>query len=827
MAFTIGKATTKTKFNQKSDDKTNLQKFKCLVNNFRYKDEESGFFVFMAELSINEPNPSVEIGGKRFMSRKFPVVGTSVIMTQTVVEHQEVEIWGEFEEGKEGRIQFAASAVQEVIPTKPKAIELFLSSGKIYGVGKATAKKIVNQFGSETIRILDENPEALLEVPTINAKKLELIKDSWREWRAIYEIVATMRLYGIGDAAGVKIFNQFKEKSIDIIKNNPYQLTEVSGIGFTIADKIARQIGISPVDPQRIEKCLLYILEEVAEKGNTACPKEDLIHNAYEVLQIDHDLIREQVDLLIKNDVLIGKKVKVTKLKSAYGKDYEVMIQDGVAHKKMHNTEIRIATELKRILDYKIEENVEENKQKVEAFLESNPYKLDNSQLRAARNVLNNKVSILTGGPGTGKTHTIKSLLKYFDSTEKSVVVASDYNYGQNTYTSVLSAPTGRAAKRMQESTGKESSTIHRLLGFKEGKFVYNEQNKLKGDIFILDESSMIDIWLMSAFLKALPSHARLIIVGDTDQLPSVGAGNVLKDMIESKMIPVSRLEEVHRQALNSNIIVAAYDIINKRIPKLHSINSDSDFVFVETDGNEDIQNQIVGIIADLISKGVKSEEIQILSPRKDTELGTHTLNTMMRPILNHNYLQNQEATTKFVEGDRVMQFKNNKELDIYNGDTGQVTMVEEDSTLISVNFEGRDIEFQGSELNTLNLSYAITIHKSQGSDYPYVIIPMSKSHTFMWDVNLLYTAVTRGKKRVILVGEKKTLAFSVANFKQNTRITGLKEQILEAFGQTQEIEEEKIVEPVGTIPNPGNILGKKPSPFDVLKTGKPNPFKK
>lgn len=830
MAFTIGKATTKTKFNQKSEDKVNLQKFKCLVNNFRYRDEESGFFVFMAELSIHEPNPSVEVGGKRFMSRKFPVVGTSVIMTQTVVQHQEVEIWGEFEEGKDGRVQFSATAVQEVIPTKPKAIELFLSSGKIYGVGKATAKKIVQHFGSETIRILDENPEALLEVPTINAKKLELIKDSWREWRAIYEIVATMRLYGIGDAAGVKIFNQFKEKSIDIIKNNPYQLTEVSGIGFTIADKIARQIGVSPVDPQRIEKCLLYILEEVAEKGNTACPKEDLIHNAYEVLQIDHDLIRDQVDLLINNDILIGKKVKVTKLKSAYGKEYETIIQDGVAHKKMHNTEIRIATELKRIIDYKIDENAQRNREKVELFIQENPYKLDNSQLKAARNVLNNKVSILTGGPGTGKTHTIKSLLKYFDSTQKEVVIATDYNYGQNTYTSVLSAPTGRAAKRMQESTGKESSTIHRLLGFKEGKFVYNENNKLKGDIFILDESSMIDIWLMSAFLKALPSDARLIIVGDTDQLPSVGAGNVLKDMIESGMIAVSRLEEVHRQALNSNIIVAAYDIINKKIPKLYDFNSDSDFVFEKADGNEEIQNKTVSIIAELISKGVKPEEIQILSPRKDTEVGTLNLNEILRPILNENYLQNQEATTKFVEGDRVMQFKNNKELDIYNGDTGQVTLVEEDSSFISVNFEGRDIEFQGSELKTLNLSYAITIHKSQGSDYPYVIIPMSKSHTFMWDVNLLYTAVTRGKKRVILIGEEKTLAFSVANFKQNTRITGLKEQILAVFGQKSELEQEVFVEPVkvaATVNNIDSSLPKKPSPFDVLRSNKPSAFKK
>lgn len=825
MAFTIGKATTQTKFNQKSDDKTNLQKFKCLVNNFRYKDEETGFFVFMAELSISEPNPSVEISGKTFMGRKFPVVGTSVIMTQAVVEHQEVEIWGKFEEGKEGRIQFMANAVQEVIPTKPKAIELFLGSGKIYGVGKATAKKIVQHFGTETIRTLDENPDALLEITSINAKKLELIKDSWKEWRAIYEIVATMRLYGIGDAAGVKIFNEFKEKSIDIIKNDPYQLTDIAGIGFTTADKIARQIGISPVDPTRIEKCLLYILEQVAEKGNTACPKEDLIHNSHEVLQIDHDLIRKQVELLITNDILIGKKIKVTKLKSAYGKDYEVLIQDGVAHKKMHNTEIKIATELKRIIDCKVEENLEKNKEKIDSFIESNPYKLDDSQLRAAKKILNNKISVLTGGPGTGKTHTINSLLKYFDSTEKSVVVASDFDYGQNNYVSVLSAPTGRAAKRMQEATGKESSTIHRLLGFKEGKFVHNEQNKLSGDIFILDESSMIDIWLMSSFLKALPNKARLIIIGDTDQLPSVGAGNVLKDIIESTMISVSRLEEPHRQALNSNIIVAAYDIINKKVPKLYNIESDSDFVFVETEGNENIQNQIVSIIANLLSKGVKPEEIQLLSPRKDTKVGTHALNDLLRPILNNNYLQNPDATTKFVVGDRVMQFKNNKELDIYNGDTGKVSTVEEESSLITVNFDGREIEFARGDLKNLNLSYANTIHKSQGSDYPYVIIPMSKDHTFMWDVNLLYTAVTRGKLRVILVGEKKTLSYSVANFKQNTRITGLKEQIWSEFGHNPE---SKTI--LTTIENKNLLdtnIEKKPNPFSILKTNKPNPFRK
>lgn len=823
MAFTIGKATTQRQFNQQNEEVANLEKFKCFVNNFRYRDAESGFFVFMAELSINEPNPSVEIGGKRFMGRKFPVVGTSVIMTQTVAEHQEVDIWGNFEEGKEGRIQFVATSVQEVIPTKPKAIELFLGSGKIYGIGKATAKKIVQRFGSDTIRTLDESPIDLMQISGINEKKIELIKESWKEWRSIYEIVATMRMYGIGDSAGVKIFNEFKENSIYIIKNDPYQLTEVQGIGFNTADKIARELGMSVEDPKRIEKCLLYVLEKVSEKGSTACSKEELIYNAKEILQIDDQLIREQVKLLIDSEILIGKKVKVTKLKSAYGKEYEVIVQDGIANKQTHNTEIKIATELHRITQYHIGENLDNNKESIESFLEKNPYELDNSQLRATRTILNNKVSILTGGPGTGKTHTINSLLNFFDSTKKTVMVASDFDYGQKDYVSILSAPTGRAAKRMQEATGKESSTIHRLLGYKDGKFYYNETNKLIGDIFILDESSMIDTWLMASFLKALPNNARLIIIGDTDQLPSVGAGNVLKDMIQSNVIPVSRLEEPHRTALGSNIIVAAYDIINKRIPKFHSLDSSSDFVFVDTEGNENIQNQVVNIIADLVSKGVKPDEIQILTPRKDTELGTKTLNDMLRPILNNNFLENPDITTKFLTGDRVMQFKNNKELDIYNGDTGQVVMAEEDSNSITVNFDGRNINFEGNESKTLNLSYAITIHKSQGSDYPYVIIPMSKSHTFMWDVNLLYTAVTRGKQRVVLVGEKKTLSYCVANFKQNTRITGLKEEILKVFSKSLDYD---------TNLNTTDIINKisqenkKPNPFENARRS-PNPFKR
>jgi exodeoxyribonuclease V alpha subunit len=300
--------------------------------------------------------------------------------------------------------------------------------------------------------------------------------------------------------------------------------------------------------------------------------------------------------------------------------------------------------------------------------------------------------------------------------------------------------------------------------------------------VFIVDESSMIDIWLMNAFLKALPSDARLIFVGDVDQLPSVGAGDVLKDMINSGKIPVSRLSVIHRQALNSNIIVAAHAIINKTVPPLFDLSSQSDFVFVDCDGNEEIHDTMMNIIADMVSKGIPHEDIQILTPKKESEVGTHKLNQSMRGILNPNFLNYQEVKSKFVPGDRVMQYKNNRELDIYNGDTGVVQSIDVDSATIDVKFDDKRIEFSGQNLSNLNLSYAITVHKSQGSDYPYVIIPLSKSHTFMWDVNLLYTAVTRGKKRVILVGEKKTLFYSVANFKQTDRITGLKDQIIEIF---------------------------------------------
>ncbi len=781
MAFTFKNVAQKTIYNPKKEDKLDLQKIKCVVSRFIYTDEDSGFFVFLANLSEGEPNVNAKIDGKTFASRKFTVVGNSLIMVQSVVEGQEVEVWGIFEKGKyEDSVQFTANAIQECIPTKPKAIEIFLGSGKIYGIGPKTAKRIVNTFGSETISILDKEIERLLDIEGVSLKKLETIKSSWAEWRGVYEIVATMRMYGVGDVAGVKIFNHFKEKSIHIIKNDPYALTEVPNIGFKTADRIAQSIGISPLDEKRVEKCILYSLEEISEKGHTAFGKKDLIVKVNETLMIEENLIKNKIEELIEKDLLIPKAIKIKVFPDKYKDTFNIIEEDGVAHKKIHNTEAKIAKELKRIFDFPLAENEQETREKIHYFLTKNPNELDDSQLNAAEILLRNKVGVLTGGPGTGKTHTIKSLLEYFETSGQNAVIVEAEN--QNQTKTVLSAPTGRAAKRIEESTGRKGSTMHRLLGFKEGQFVHNEKNKLKGDVFIVDESSMIDIWLASAFLKAIPSEARVIFVGDVDQLPSVGAGNVLKDIIDSEYIPVGRLSVPHRQALNSNIIVASHSIINKKVPDLHDINSESDFVFVEKEGNSDIHDEIANIIKNLINKGVKHEEIQILTPKKETEVGTHNLNTSLREILNPHFASDKTSKVRFTKGDRVMQYKNNRDLDIFNGDVGLIHSVDEENGIINVSFEDRMLSLSGSEISDLNLSYAITIHKSQGSDYPYVIVPMSKSHTFMWDANLLYTAVTRGKKRVILVGEKKTLFFSVAHFKQNDRITGLKDQIIENF---------------------------------------------
>lgn len=594
----------------------------------------------------------------------------------------------------------------------------------------------------------------------MSEKKLNTAIESWNFFRSIYEIMSTMQYYGVGDANGAKIYQHFKEKSLQIIKTEPYKLTEVPNVGFRTADKIAQSIGISPVDPHRIKYCILYTLEKLAEEGHTAYIKEDLSKKVNEDLNVEPKLIEDQINLLIENKEIITKTIKakkVTAKNTVVEQDFEC-----VAHKKFDYIEKRIASELLRINNFP---STDDDVEKINKFLENNENNLDDSQKSAASKILNNKVAILTGGPGTGKTHTIKSILQYYKKLGLKCVLA---------------APTGRAAKRMEESTNFSASTMHRLLGFADGRFKHNEENKLTGDVFILDESSMTDVYLGNGFLKAIPNKAKIVFVGDIDQLPSVGPGNLLKDMIDSGKIEVARLQVIHRQAQGSDIIKSSHQVIKNEIPDCVKENKyDTDFTLKEFETNEEIENEIFKLTNHLLETGkFKKDEIQIITPRKEGFCGVDSLNSGLRLILNDNYTENENQKTKFFEGDRVMQYKNNYELDIFNGDVGKIIEYDPEDQMALVNFDNNYVNLSGNELNDLKLSYAITIHKSQGSDYPCVIIPMSKSHTFMWDSNLLYTAITRGKKQVYLIGDKKTLFYCVAKFKQNFRTTSLKEEI-------------------------------------------------
>lgn len=770
MAFTLDSANIKPKSFKLKNKATSTtekkeEKIICEISRFIHKNKETGFFVFAAKLLEKDANLRLNINGQTFVTRQFNVVGTSMLAVENYNEKQEIECYGNFEIGKTDQLQFKCENIKEIIPNKPKAIEAFLSSNKIPGIGPKTAKKIVAKYGSETIHVLDNNMDALIEIEGITVSKLEKMKKAWQDYRATYELLSTMKLYGITDASGLRIYNHFKEKTIDIIKNDPYKITDVPSIGFKTADKIAQSVGISHIDPIRIKYAIFHTLQLLAEsEGQTAYGHYPLIDKVNELLDIDKELVEEQIENAITKGELISKEVtvKITDKNQSYLQQIK-----GVAHKLIHNTEVRIAKEIYRInCEYK-----KQNLQKIQEFIDSNEFDLDASQLQAASQILKNKLSILTGGPGTGKTHTIKSIIHFYKKNGKKCV---------------LCAPTGRAAKRMEESTSETSSTIHRLLKYVEGKFNHNEDNKLEGDVFIIDESSMIDIWLGNALLKAIPDNARVLFVGDIDQLPSVGAGNFLKDMINSDVIAVSRLTQIHRQAQNSNIIKAAHSIIHGHMPELFPKESTSDFVFIEAEGQEEIHAAVTSLVKDLLGENKFAKNtIQLLTPKKDTLVGTDNFNESLRELL--NMASNEATEERFTVGDRVMQYKNNYELDVYNGDLGYISDLDSEDKMLSVYFENKEIAMSYQEANDLRLAYAITVHKSQGSDYPCVIIPISKSHTFMWDANLLYTAVTRGKAQVYLIGEKKTLFYCTANFRQNYRITGLEKEIKQYFREKEQ----------------------------------------
>lgn len=745
-----------------------LAKLPVQIQNVRFKNAENGFFILSGGPPKGESWPLGTHEQRPLPTRQCMFRGTSKSLTDISAEGEIFDFLGNWIVDPSYGLQFNVVMIRERTPSTPEGLLKYLSSGRLKGVGPATAKNIVEKWGMETLNILDNNPERLTEIPGLNAKKIQTIKESWKEKRAIYELVSFLGLHGLGEGMAGRIREGFPDLTVsDVIRRiqaNPYALTDIDGLGFKTADQLALSLGFAVDDPTRVESALYHALKDATSReGHTAIPGKVWAEKASIDLDLDLKMVRLACKKLIDSGRVVLRSLPVERLeRRPYG---DIMVHDPMAcvqPKFLAQTEDSIVENIGRL---KVASPGFELEQ-LQGFtrgIEDPARKLDPSQKSAAWLALTSAVSVLTGGPGTGKTTTLRT------------VVALAQEAGMHV---VLAAPTGRAAKRMEEAIGVTAATMHRTLGYRPGGgFAFKEDNPLEGDLFVIDESSMIDSSMMAAFLKALPTGAHLLLVGDADQLPSVGAGDVLRNFIQSHRVPVARLTEVHRQAKGSAIALNAQRVLSGRPTAYEGDPLQDEFAFVDATGNDVIANKIKDIIQGMLDQGIRPEDIQVLSPQKNTETGTESLNQILRWILNPTK-PNPDAfdeIPRIVEGERLMQIKNNYDLGLFNGDMGTVKSMDSDTgEIVLVTEDGREIEINKEAARQMVYGYAITVHKSQGGERPVIIMPMSKSHSFSLNQSLLYTGITRGKQRVVLVGERQTCARAARRIEQTKRLTGL-----------------------------------------------------
>ncbi len=711
--------------------------------------------------------------------RENNIIHTAVGVLPHVKEGQNLKITGSWVNHSQFGKQFKVEECEEILPTSKDGIEKYLSSGIIQGIGPVTAKKIVNKFGEDTLNILDNNIERLKEIEGIGKKKLETIIESYREQRELKNITIFLQTHGLSVNQCLKIYKKYGASSVDTVKNNPYILCdEISGIGFKTSDKIARSLGIEVDSPFRIQSGIRYVINEFCANGHTFMPKDELIKEASNVLTVSGDIIEEN----IKNAAL-DRKIKLEKVND---KECVFTIPNYYCELGITNRILTLAISNFQDISVDVDHLILQ-------FEKKNNITFAESQKDAIISAFQNGIEIITGGPGTGKTTIIKCIIEIFETCGLKVL---------------LGAPTGRAAKRMSESTGKEATTIHRMLDMgvfekEESVFVTNaEEHSLEADVVIIDEASMIDITLMNALLKSIKVGTRLIIVGDVDQLPSVGAGNVLNDFIESGFTKVVRLKEIFRQGKESMIVVNAHKINKGEMPKLNE--KGTDFFFIRNDIQEGILNTIIDLINTRLPKfnsnWDKLKSIQVLVPMKKGVLGVTNLNEKIQNVLNPKapYKKEKEFRSMiFREGDKVMQIKNNyslkwtriagkgehEGLGVFNGDMGFIENIDLEGKKLSIIFDDeRKVIYDFMYLDELDLAYAITIHKSQGSEFPVVIIPAYMGAPLLMNRNLLYTGITRAKEMVVVVGIPKALKYMVDNTRSMERYSSLNWRIKEVI---------------------------------------------
>jgi exodeoxyribonuclease V alpha subunit len=644
--------------------------------------------------------------------------------------------------------QFVVETFESKEPSDLVGIQKYLESGMIKGIGPTYAERIVKQFGINTLKIIDEAPGRLREVEGIGDKRIEMIQICWHEQKAIREVMIFLQSHGISPGFAQKIYKAYGDRSIEKVKQDPYILAkDIRGIGFKFADQIAIKMGIPPHSMTRIRAGIEFVLWELSNDGHTCYPREELEAHAAAMLMVDELEVREGLKRsLDEGDVI--EDVGFISLKPFF------LAERGISFQLKRLTESPSS-----LRSVHLEKAVQWAEEKLKiSFAEE--------QKKAIAQSVQEKVHIITGGPGTGKSTITRAILRISEKLTDQILLA---------------APTGRAAKRMTEITGKKASTIHSLLemDFQSGGFKKNQDNPLKCDLLIIDETSMVDTFLLFQLFKAIPTSTRVILIGDVDQLPSVGAGNVLKDLIDSGRVGVTRLTQIFRQAAHSKIVTNAHLINQGEFPEL---SNNSDFRFIEGETPEKIVETIVELIRDTLPSKTRLhrfDDIQVLSPMKRGVIGTENLNVVLQKVLNPSITPLCRMGRTFHVGDKVMQIRNDYEKLVFNGDVGRILSIDLSGQMLAVSFDDKRVEYQFSEIDDLVLAYAVSIHKYQGSECPCVIIPIHMSHFKMLHRNLLYTGITRGKRLVILVGTKQAIGLAVRNDDVKKRFTRLKEQLM------------------------------------------------
>ncbi len=723
-----------------------MANMRCVVERITYQNPENGYSVLKVRAKGHDD--LVTVVGNLLDAN----VGSVLLVD------------GEWKgDSKYGR-QFAARQGQETLPATVYGMEKYLGSGLIKGVGPKFAKKIVQKYGENTFAVIEENVEALIEISGIGAGRVKMIAKSWERQKEVKNIMLFLQEHEVSTAFAAKIFKQYGNESIGRMKENPYQLADdIWGIGFRTADGIARKLGFDRECYVRLRSGVMYALSELADEGHVYAREGQLVEKASALLEAEECRIVMTMDQMVKDKDLIKENQK---------RNGDEETEDAVYLPPFYFAEIGVTGKLKKLAAASGSDRLQAWIEGTAGFVDVGEIerklnmKYDDVQADAIRQAARSKVMVLTGGPGTGKTTTTQGIIALYRA------------YGLRI---LLAAPTGRAAKRMTEATGLEAKTIHRLLECKppEG-YRKNEENPLEGDVLVVDECSMIDIVLMNSLLKAIPPNMRLILVGDIDQLPSVGAGNVLRDIIDSGRFPVIRLTKIFRQAQESRIIMNAHRINEGKLPDISNGRA-ADFFFLQQEDPEQAAAEIVGLVKNRLprSYGVSPSAIQVLTPMQRGVVGATNLNLVLQEALNPSGEGLRRSGFVFRPKDRVMQIKNNYDKEVFNGDIGLIEAVDLTNRTLTVGFDARIVEYDVTELDELVHAYATTIHKAQGSEYPVVVMPVLMNHYVMLQRNLIYTGITRAKRLLVMVGTKKALSYAVGNVTVTKRNTMLRERLV------------------------------------------------